>query len=554
MRDRCGSLALQIILLLLAILGWKALAQTDTPDVILVNGHVFTATDSHPYAQAIAIKGSRILAVGTNQEILSMADSKAQRIDLRGRLVIPGINDGHVHFDEYPKGISVDFGGADPTCAHVMDQLGQVVQNAPRGVLLTGSIDINAFFDSGCTSASLTRIAPDDPVVLWTPTLHAAILNQTAARKFNIGTGDRPVLGGWFGKDMKSQHWDGVVHEYAWFRIFETLPSDRAAEEARLRRFLEREVQWGVTSITLIEPKPTRRMKMLSTVDTPVRVRVVPSPLTEANRRIDPEYPSVPPRLAGRVSVSGVKWWLDGSPFERSCGMRAPYADDPATSGQINFSPEEIRGILEEAGQRNTQVLFHTVGDRTAETLLRALETTGGADTWAQRRLRIEHGDGLLPDLIPRARALGVIVVQNPTHLRGGDLFIRRFGPDRAALASPLRSLLTAGVKLVLASDGAADEPALNPYLNIMLASEYPGKPHESLTREQAVIAYTRTAAYAEFAEDRKGTLEPGKVADLAVLSQDIFKVAGEELPNTESVLTMVNGQVVYMNRAKVKE
>lgn len=140
-----------------------------------------------------------------------------------------------------------------------------------------------------------------------------------------------------------------------------------------------------------------------------------------------------------------------------------------------------------------------------------------------------------------------------PYTLGGGEILVRRFGSERAALESPLRSLLAAGVPLVLASDGSAGEPELNPYLNIMLASEYPGKPKESLTREQAVIAYTRTAAYAEFAEDTKGTLEPGKLADLAVLSQDIFKVALGELAKTESVLTVVNGKTVYSNRAVFK-
>jgi hypothetical protein len=230
--------------------------------------------------------------------------------------------------------------------------------------------------------------------------------------------------------------------------------------------------------------------------------------------------------------------------------MRVSYADDPSTSGQINFSPEEIRAALEEARQQNTQVLVHTVGDRTAETLLRVMEAMGGTDPWPQRRLRIEHGDGLMPDLVPRTRKVGAVVVQNPTHFQGRELYEQRFGPNRAAAGSPLRSLLAGGVPVVLASDGAAGEPELNPYLNIMLASEYPGKPNESLTREQAVIAYTRTAAYAEFAEDKKGTLEPGKLADLTVLSQDIFNVAPEKLPATESVLTIVNGQVAYTNGA----
>jgi predicted amidohydrolase YtcJ len=428
----------------------------------------------------------------------------------------------------------------------VKEKLRQAVRKAPAGDLLTGTIGPSAFFDSQCTPATLDRIAPENSVVLWTPTVHAAILNQQATRKFGIRVKESPVLGGWFGKDMRSPRWDGVVHEYAWFRIFAVLPAELSGGEARLRNFLSREAQWGVTSLTLIDPKPGRRVAMLSDIDPAVRVRVVPAPLTDGSGRLKPEFAAVPSRLSDRVSVSGMKWWLDGSPFERSSALRAPYTDDPKTSGQINFAPAEIRSILEEAGQQNTQLLFHVVGDRTAEALLREMEATGGNAVWPARRLRIEHGDGLLPDLLPRVSAVGAIVVQNPTHLRGRNLFVQRFGRDRFALQSPFRSLLSANINLVLASDAAAGDPELNPYLNIMLACDYPGKPNESLTREEAVLAYTRTAAYAEHTETRKGTLEPGKLADLAVLSQNIFTVSEDLLPKTQSVLTVVNGRIVY--------
>jgi predicted amidohydrolase YtcJ len=132
-------------------------------------------------------------------------------------------------------------------------------------------------------------------------------------------------------------------------------------------------------------------------------------------------------------------------------------------------------------------------------------------------------------------------VVQNPTHLTLRDLMVSRYGVDRTDQLQPLRSLLQAGIPLALGSDGPA-----NPFLNIMLATIYSGKPQDGITREQAVTAYTLTSAYAEFAEKDKGSLEPGKLADLAVLSQDIFKASAEDLPKTESVLTMVGGKIVY--------
>jgi hypothetical protein len=241
------------------------------------------------------------------------------------------------------------------------------------------------------------------------------------------------------------------------------------------------------------------------------------------------------------VTVSGTKWILDGTPIEHSAAMRKPYADRKDNSGQLDFSEQEMEDMLRESLRRNDHLLVHVVGDLTVETFLKAMVATGGDRVWSGRRVRLEHADGLMPDLVPLAKRLGVIVVQNPTHLA---LDLERWGPGRAEHDQPMRSLLKAGIPLALGSDGP-----LNPYLNIMLATTYKGKPSEAISREQAVTAYTLTAAYAEFAEKDKGSLEPGKLADLAVLSQDIFKVSDEELPKTASLLTIVGGKVVYDSR-----
>jgi predicted amidohydrolase YtcJ len=538
---------LKFVTVLLMTGGCGAQQTTNVPDTVLIRGNVFTGTPEGLYVEAIALQGPRILAVGTSEKISSMAGPATKVIDLAGRLVIPGINDSHLHFQEDPIGIKVDFGSMEPTCSHALELLQQAAAKVPRGTLLSGTIGPEAFFDPACTAAALDRVAPGDAVVLGTWTPHAGILNQAAAKRFGIDTSAPPPMAGWYGKDLKSQHWDGVVHQGAWFRIFDMLMSEPSGQEARLRRLLEGDARWGITSITLIEFHPALRVAQLLAINSPLRVRLVPAlAYQEQNRRRRPEYPPVPAQLADRVSVSGEKWLLDSGTIERSGAMRAPYADDPTNSGQIDFPVEEMRAILEEAKRRNRQLLLHVIGDRTIETLLTLMEETGGAKAWAKQRLRIEHGDGLMPDLIPRAERLGLIVVQNPMHFTFGELFLRRLGPERLAVFQPFRSLLDAGIPLVIASDGVTDTPLLNPYLNIMLATVYPGKPQQSLTLLQALKAYTETAAYAEFAEKSKGRLEPGKLADLAVLSQDIFHVPSADLPKTESLLTIVGGRVAY--------
>ena len=185
------------------------------------------------------------------------------------------------------------------------------------------------------------------------------------------------------------------------------------------------------------------------------------------------------------------------------------------------------------------RLMFHTSGYPSAAAMLDAMDATGGKKVWYGKRVRFEHGDGLFPDLVPRAKEMGIVVVQNPTHFDPRLLS----GPASPGFkeSQPFRSLIAAGIPVAIGSDGP-----MNPYLNIMMACIDPGRPSEAITREQAVTAYTLTSAYAEFAEKEKGSLEPGKLADLAVLSQDIFTVPIPELPKTESVLTLVGGKIVY--------
>jgi hypothetical protein len=242
------------------------------------------------------------------------------------------------------------------------------------------------------------------------------------------------------------------------------------------------------------------------------------------------------------LRVSGTKWLLDGA-IEGTFLPRkdtSPF-DQVALNMGMTFPASELPAMLRESLKNDDQLLLHVAGPLSTAAMLRAMEETGGAHVWASRRVRFEHGESLTPDLLLSAKELGIVVVQNPTHLNGRNM-VPGFGDFAIRLSmQPLRTLLAMGIPLALGSDGP-----MNPYLNIMFAVTHPDRPTEAITREQAVIAYTATSAYAEFAEKDKGTLEAGKLADLAVLSQDILSVPVADLPKTESVLTMVGGRVVY--------
>ncbi|HKW19081.1 MAG TPA: amidohydrolase [Terriglobales bacterium] len=533
------------VVLAIFVFGLRTSAQQPSPDLILINGKIFTGNVSQPYAEALAVRGERIVAVGKSKEVLAIATQITKRINLRGHTVIPGINDAHVHLSVEPAEYDLPLNGIDPTWQEVTDALNAAVSKIPKGEWIDGVFGLAVLDDPYATRMALDAIASYHPVVLWDWTGHASLLNTAAMRKLGIRDDQPDPIGGTYWRTSADGKLTGVALEFASFRVarrFTGLVEDSAAA-AQLRKYFDRALRLGITSIQdMAQPIPADRcVTLLAKAAPPLRVRVMWFGLTDEHGRLTAEARPAGTNLPPLVKVSGTKWILDGTPIEHSAAMRQPYSDRPSTSGELNFPQSKIEDMLRDVLRRNDQLMVHVVGDRTIETFFNAMDATGGEKVWAKRRVRLEHGDGLMPDLVPRAKRLGIMVVQNPTHFSLKDLCTERFGPARLRKLFPVRSLLDAGIPVALGSDGP-----LNPYLNMMLATTHPINPNEALTREQSVIAYTLMSAYAEFAEKDKGSIEPGKLADIAVLSQDIFAAPASDLPKTESVLTIVGGKIVY--------
>lgn len=532
--------------MLLGLLFFASLLAAEQPvaDEILINGRIFTATAAQPYVEAIAIKGERILSIGTTQQISLFAGPHTKRIDLAGHVVIPGINDAHYHLFSHLKGIELHFNTQEPTWDEVTSALTKAVSSAPKGTLVFGDTGALVYETKAANRDTLDKLAPDHPVVLSGWTGHYYIVNSAAMQKLALKANEPDPIGGRYVRDANGR-FTGVTLEYATFHLHRILNSQVNEEDALddTRKFLSDAARLGITSVQNMSVPigPERLVSLLTKAQTPLRMRIMHFVLTDEHRRLTEEGSAVPRSPSPLVTVSGTKYILDGTPIERTCSMLQPYADDPSTSGWMDFSEEEVETLLRESLRRDDQLLVHIVGDNSLKAFLDAMDATGGRTVWSKRRVRIEHGEGITPDLLSRVREMGVVVVQNPVHFTLRDLFIRRFGADRTERLQLFRSLVDAGIPVAIGSDGPN-----NPYLNLMFASNVPGRPSESMSREQAIVAYTLTSAYAEFEEKNKGSLEPGKLADLAVLSQDIFKVESQELPKTESLLTMVGGKVVY--------
>lgn len=543
---RNARFILALAVLILAALQHVAIAQKVSPDLILFNGKVFTSDASRPYVEALAIRGERIVAAGSSKEVIALAAQNTKRIDLGGRTVIPGINDAHMHLGIAPAAYDLPLKGIDPSWKEITDALGTAVSKAPTGTWIAGVFGETVLDDPLATRKVLDAIAPNHLVMLFDWTGHASLLNTAAMRRLGVREGEPNPEGGTFVRNPVDHKLTGMTLEFANFRIQRRLTALTGDTEAvaELKGYLENAARLGITSIQdMAQPIPADRVvALLSKAQPAIRVRVIWFGLTDEHGMLPNEGHPPNGNAPPLVTVSGTKWVLDGTPIEHSAAMRKPYANHRSTSGELDFSQSEMEDLLRDSLRRNDQLMVHVVGDRTVETFLHAMDATGGEKAWAQRRVRLEHADGLMPDLVPQAKRLGVVVVQNPTHLA---LDLERWGSGRAEHNQPMRSLLDAGIPLAIGSDGPN-----NPYMNIMLATTYKGKPADAITREQAVIAYTLISAYAEFGEKDKGSLEPGKLADMAVLSQDIFAVPADDLPKTESVLTVVGGKIVYDSRA----
>jgi endonuclease/exonuclease/phosphatase family metal-dependent hydrolase len=278
---------------------------------------------------------------------------------------------------------------------------------------------------------------------------------------------------------------------------------------------------------------------LIESANLPVRVRLIDFPLTPMKEWREPISRRV--RTSSPVvTVSGTKWIVDGTPVERLALLRAPYTDAPKTSGRSNFTGVDLREFLRRAFDAKEQPMLHVAGDGAIALALDAIQDTGGT-RWLTLRPRLEHGDMLQAADFARAARMGVTLVQNPSHFMIAPIVQQRFGPERVARMDLVKASLAAGVPLAIGSDGP-----LNPFLNIMFAVMNPTNPSQALTVEQAVAAYTRGSAAAELAERQKGTIAPGMLADVALLSQDIFKAPIADLPRTTSVLTIVNGRIVH--------
>ena len=515
------------------------------PQLVLINAKVFTADPALPYGQAVAIEDGRILAVDSNERVRALIGPKTRIIDVGGRLVTPGLIEAHVHLgNELPTAPlampNLPFPG--PTGEQALAAVEQASKT--RTDWICAYVGPLVARDQRNWRKALDVVAPNTPVFLKGFWGHTSIVNSEGLRRLGITESIADPLGGWWGRDENGQL-DGRAYEAAETitpRIRPLTPEHLATAFGAAQ---QRYARWGVTSIHLMNndkslevtlaglatAKPMQKWTVYSWGSWQTPAERIPDAWTVIH--------TAATQAPAKVRVEGPKWMLDGTPIEQNSFQRKAYGSKPGWRGQSNLTDAQLREILKLALERPTQLALHVVGDAETDRLLTMMEQLAPASAWRAKRVRIEHGDGIQPDMIEKVVQFGLVVIQNPTHLA-----LPMPGEPLASERMLLKSFIAAGIPLALGSDGGPKEQ--NPFLNLMLATLHQGEPTEALSREAALIAYTAGGAYAEGQDQRKGRIAPGLAADLAVLSQDVLTIPMSQLPATASLLTLVDGEVIF--------
>ncbi|MGE5277782.1 MAG: amidohydrolase [Acidobacteriota bacterium] len=539
-----------------------ASAGSDAPaDLILLSGRVWTADPARPEAQALAARGGRIVAVGTDAQIVSRKGPKTVVLDAGGRRVVPGLIDSHTH---------MSMGGFNLLALdlrHTKDEaeftrrLAEYAKTRPAGAWLTdGAWDHEQWIPPRLpTRALLDPATGDRPACLSRQDGHMMVCNGLALKLAGITRDTPDPPGGVIVRDGSGEP-TGVLKDAAMDAVWAIRPARTPAELAEaLSAAMKEAARVGVTSV---QDLPGTR----GDLDAWERLRGAGAMTVRVNYRPSlSQWEKARDRRASRkndewLRVGGVKGFADGSLGSATALFFEPYTDDPKTSGvyaaeAIPLSRMEER--VAAADRAGLQVEIHAIGDRANAEVLDLYERVEKANGPKDRRFRIEHAQHLRAADIPRFAKLGVIASMQPYHaIDDGRWAQMRLGPLRCKGTYAFRSLLDAKARLAFGSDW--DVAPLSPISGVYAAvtrrtidGRNPGgwHPEQRITVAEALRAYTSGAAYAAFEEKEKGALEAGKLADFVVLSADPFEAAPEEIEKIGVEQTVVGGRVVFTRR-----
>jgi predicted amidohydrolase YtcJ len=525
-------------------------------DLVLDGGVVVTLDDARPRATALAVRAGRIVAGGGDDEMKPLIGRGTRRIDLKGRTVVPGLTDAHVHVEGLGTALErLDLVGA-ATLDEALARVAAAAKGAPAGEWLQGrGWDQNDWPEKRFpTAADLDRVAGGRPVFLIRVDGHAAWASSEALVRAGISAKTKDPEGGRILRDAAGEP-SGVLVDKAMALVTDHIPEpSREVRKRRLAAGLRACARAGLTEVhDAGVPIGVVGLykELLAENAMPVRVYV----MLRADEFLDGGA-FLQPEIGlgdGRLTVRAVKVVSDGALGSRGALLLAPYADEPGTRGLATIEPDRLKAVLQRALAQGFQVATHAIGDAANRMVLDAYEAAFGDKGGARHRFRIEHAQVLAPADVPRFKALGVIPSMQPTHCTSDMYWAEdRLGPERAKGAYLWKTFLADGVPVAGGSDAPVESIAVLPGLYAAVtrqdAKGWPEggwHPDERVTITEALKMFATGAAFAAFEEQDRGTLTPGKRADLTVLTRDVTAIPLPEILTTQVSMTVVGGEVL---------
>jgi hypothetical protein len=557
-------LTLLAVLLISAVALNGQTSASETATLALVNGRVWL--DGASFAEAVAIRGDRILRAGSTLDIRKLTDASTQVIDLGGRLVTPGFNDAHIHFLGGSLGLTqVDVTDAK-TPADIIERVAAFAKRHPAAPWITGRGWQYTSFPGGMpTKSYLDAILKDRPVFLSAYDGHSGWANSRALELAGI---TRETRFDGFGEIVRDASGDptGALKEGAQGLVRRLIPEPTREQKLdALRQGMQLAARLGITSIQNANGSPEELAlydELLKRGELTLRVSVAFSVGARTAPQDIQRYTELKTKydLNPMLRAASVKFVIDGVIESHTAAMLEPYSDLPpnhgAPMGELSMPADEYRNLVLQFDKAGFQIYTHAIGDRGVREALNAYEAARAANRRTFSRHRIEHIETISPVDIPRLAKLDVMASMEPIHADPGtiDVWAKAVGPERLPYSFPWASLQRSGARLVFSSDWPA-AIALDPIrglhnaVNRRTIEGQPPKgwlPQERLKLVDALRAYTQAGAYASYEELIKGRIAPGMLADLIVLSQDLFKIEPAKIFQTRVAMTVFNGKVIF--------
>jgi predicted amidohydrolase YtcJ len=527
--------------------------------LIITNAAVYTVDKQRARAEAVAVIGDRIVAVGSSTEINSWRSPQTEVIDAGGRLLLPGFNDAHVHF--IAGGAQLDQvqlnDAAEP--GEYAKRIAAQMSKTPKGEWILGG----RWDETKWPNPQLPTKELVDPVTGATPIFverydgHEALANSAAMKLAGVNAKTADVPGGVIVRDASGNP-TGIFKDAAMALIYKVIPLMSHEQRLRVaRRALEHAASLGVTSVQHMNPEfadVAAYSELAEKGELTARIYAVPM---ETNWQDQAKVGIRRAWGSSYLRLGAVKGYADGSLGARTAYMFEPFADDPGNRGLLSdemHPPAAMRDRLMQADAAGLQLRVHAIGDRAISMMLDIFGDIEKEHGYHDQRFTIEHAQHMAEKDFARFASLHVIASMQPYHaIDDGRWAERRLGHARARYSYAWRSFLKHGVTLALGTDWPV--APLNPMPGLYAAvtrATLDGKnpdgwiPEEKITLPEALVAYTMGSAFAEFQEHVKGSIAPGKLADMVILSDNIFDLKPEAIRNVKVATTIVGGKVVY--------